>query len=838
MIMKTLKSTSTFGINYNLSSLIHTLTEKKGLEIRKEVYKQLHTIYKNGEDNELTEIQRRKIEICYDLYNSNGFSNSRKIFNKVIKEQPFGLPANIKFRHFPIIGPIAAHRVGERAARRSKFSIIDTSGYTANLVKQKINEKLAQWLSETTVDPLINQLYMQELQKYGVEDPLALPPDDRKQLLSQAQEQAQALLPEAIFEKFNKDYVSVVEERGARFLNYLIKQGNAYDNYREAYKSMMISGACLFKQGVRFNKPYLEHKNYLKAKIYKKPEERFFENADAVVYRDFMSPIQFYMEYYPQLTPAEQKLANQFPVTGNPHGSHNDIQGQFLANVVKGNVPMGQVSFDTNSTQGMMDWIKTLGMHGTNPLMHGSGVPMAHSQIRGLRPVKEVYRWEEDGSVGIYYLSAEYQLNPREGDIKFDWVNIDEIYETTEFFNGIFTQQRRVPYQYTNVLHPFDKVKLQYSGGTLSNLQGNTTNTSPMMKAVTMQYSYDLHSSLLDKDIANNIGKVLQILTNVLGTSTPEEFSRNLKSAKILPIDAQKLGMTVDQLNAIKILDFNNVVDATARREHLREIRNDAVMSMNYNPDRLGYPSPYKNNANVENSIEMSNAQTLDEELLMDQIEENVMQNYFDLAIQVYSNNPLETRYMTDDGDKAFLSFTKESAKDLAAASLNVKIVNSVEDAQLLDATKRDLLEQNRVQPGYLEPDEVVEIRMTKSIAKILNIGRKAKARMEKQRQQEQAMQQQLQEMLLRSKAEETDKKMKHEKDLLESRLETDRYKADKQSETLDRGFDVDQDGQSNAEETQKILSDAKERMHKIDTYVRLKELEVDKIKASKSKSS
>lgn len=838
MLMKTSMLTRQSGINYNLGSLYLTLSEKKGKEIRKELYRQLHILYKNSENLSLNALEKRKIQICYDLYNGNGFSHSKAVFKQMVDTtdlDAFGLPKNIKFRHFPIVGPIAAQRVGERASRPTKFSVVDTSGYTANLVKMKINEKLAAWLSKETIQPLVSQLYMQEMSKLGIEDPFSVNPDDRQQLLSQANAQVKTMLPEEIFDKFSRKYVSPLEERGSKFANFLLRQYKMHDMFREGHKAMVIGGGSVYKHGMEFGKPYIKQANLLKLKAYMDNDVDSFQYANAIVYQDSMSPVNFFIKYYPFLNNEQKAAADRFNVSPNPHGQIGDIQGQFLGAVLKGQVPMGQIQYDTNTEVGLQQYLNALGKYAgvSTNINQGGGIPYTHSQIRGIRQVKEVYRWERDGSVGIYYMDEAYQLDYTKGDIEFEWIAIEEIYETTEFMANVFTEQRLVPYQYTNILSPHTRVRNQYTGGYLSHLQGITANSSPMMKVVGLQYSYDLHYSLLDKDIANNMGKVLQVLTNMLGKKTPEEFSRSLKSAKIIALDGEKLGnIDVTQLgNMIRVLDLNNVSDTLARREHMREIKMDVALGMNYNMDRLGQPSPYKANASIENAIAMSNAQTLDEELVQDRIEQDVLQNFYDFAIQVYAKNPLETRFLSDDSEKALIDLNKDNIKELAAASLNILVMNSAEDVQLLDQAKLDLLEQNKMQPGYLEPNEVVEIRMTKSIARILNIANRAKDRRAQEVEQERAIQQQLQQALIDSKKEDTLAKMAHEKDMLKDRLATEEYKADKQSESLAHGFDTDQDGQSNQEETARVTTKSKERIALQENAIKMAALEVEKLK-------
>jgi len=308
----------------------------------------------------------------------------------------------------------------------------------------------------------------------------------------------------------------------------------------------------------------------------------------------------------------------------------------------------------------------------------------------------------------------------------------------------------------------------------------------------------------------------------------------NLKKFKILAVESEGMGLNDAQLNAIKAINLSNMIDIEARRRTLQEIKNDAVIVMNYNPDKLGYASPYKSNLSVENSIQMSNTQTLDEEKNYDLIVQNVMQNFYDMAVQVYGDNPLNTRYVNSDGDKAILELSKNDFTDIAEANMNIKIYNSLEAAQKLEQIKMDLLEQNRVNPGFLEPDEVVEVRMTSSIAVVMNVSRRAAKRRQDQMQQEQQQQQQLQQLLQESMDARDQQKQKHESDLLDKRLTVDKYKAELASDTLRKGFDVDSDGIDNASEAKTIEMHIKERIEKNKEILEYAKLNVEKQKIAK----
>lgn len=826
------------GYQYDLNSLYSTLASITSFEKLKETYTQLHVLYKNTEGLGFTALERRKIEICYDLYNGHGFRHSKDIGRHALKDMPWNLPQNIKMRHVPIIGPIAAHRVGERAARATKFTIVDTSGYTTNLIKNKLNEKIASWISNTIINPAIQKFYLEELQANGIQDPLSLDLEQRQQLLSQAEEKAHEELPENLFDRLGKEYTSALEERGARFADFLLQQYSIPFLFKEGYKSAMISGGQVYKWGMNFDKPYIEQKNILNFKPYLKPDKVFFSDAEACIYTDSISPVEYYLLYYPFLTRDNKNTMNKvnIPTLGSlPEIANMEYKGSVMSD---GNT-LNSVYNNPFTT------LNNLSPNSNFFLKRGQGlvgIERVHSQIRGFRRLKEVLNINpKTGEAIVYYTDDAYTLQPQIGDVSFEYTRTDEIFETTELAGKVYTEQRRVPFQYTSILHPSSRVKMQYEGAYLSRLQGNTENTSPMMKAVELQFCYDMHNSLIDKDIANNIGKVLMIFTNLLGDMGPEAFAKSMKSHKILPLNADNLKLDPQLMDKIRVLDLSTLSDIVERRNHMQQIRSDAVTTMNYNLDRLGYPSPYKNTANMENSIEMSNAQTLDEEILQDKIEENVLQGFMDFALQVYQRHPLNTRYSMEDGDKISLELSSMDIREMAEAAYTIKVKNTPDNFQDLNLTKQDLILQNRVEPGFLEPDELVEIRKTKSIARVLNIARRAKKRREDRAQAEQQQQMQLQQLMQQALDAREDRKQQHESDLLAARLETERYKADQTSDALNRGFDVDQDGIDNASEAASITAKSKERMHAIDSAIamatlKLKEKEIN-LKAKQPKS-
>lgn len=818
-------------ISINLNALIDVFAIAGKNAQQKKWYKDLHTYYKNYANSPEDYTELALMDICYDIYNGQGWNTSKRINSMALKkanDNNLLVPKNVKFRHFPIIAPVIQHRIGLRKSKPLRGVVIDTSGYSMNMAKRAINNQIANWLNETVVTPVAKQIEMEELQKAGVTDIYSLSPEDRQQLNSQTQDRLQQEVPVNIFDRFTKDYRSPLEEDAASFFEWLKNELNMDYLLPESYKHLLVAGRGPIKIDIKHGKIKLRVCNPRGHKAFLTENQHFFEDADANVYEDTISPVEFYTDYYENLSKDDKGKMAKVPQDWRPHGTLDDLQGKYIATLGQ----QGVFKQDTRTIEGMDNWIKHLGHlgHITNDLY---GIRRTTTQIRGGRYLKKVLRMEkETGEAGYFYIDESYTKNEAAGDISVELVRVPEVYNIEELGNGIFANMGPLPYQYNSLDDPFE-VRSQFYGSPISRMFGNSGHGWPMMKGLSYQFAYDMHQTLLDRDIAKNMGVVLQMMSKAIPSNmTPSQFASTLKSDKILLVDHEGMGLTPDALNSIRAINLSNTIDVAERRQHLAEIRENAVMSMNYNFSLLGTQSQYMAAKNVESSIDMANMQILSEETLQDKIEENLCNGILRIAQRVYRKNPPVGRFLGSDG--GIMNMELQSS-EIWNANLNVKVSYNYQDIQDLEKVRNAIIQQSASIPGYLEPDEFVEVFLTKSIARLQNISLKASKRRKEQEAQQQQMQQQMAQAQLEAAAKQKEQDNIHEANMLTKRLETDRYKADIQGQAMNRGFDVDQDGIDNMTEAKTIEMAAKERMHKIDAMIEMAKNEVAKKKAKET---
>lgn len=816
----------------NVNSLLEVFSIAGKNAQQKQWYKDLHTYYCRYSTSPDDYEEAALMDICYDIYNSQGWNSSKRINSlayRQVKRDNLLVPRNVKFKHFPIIAPVIQHRVGLRKSKPLRGTVIDTSGYTINMAKMAINNERINWLNSNIVAPIAKQIEQMELQNAGITDIFSLSPEDREQLNSQVQERLKVEVPVNIFDRLEKDYRSPLEEDGAAFFEWLKRELNMDYLLPEAYKHMLVAGRGPIKIDIVNKKLKIRICNPRNHRAFFVENQMFFENAEANVYEDTISPVEFYTEYYDKLSKEDKTKMGQTPQDWRPEGRIDDMQGKYIATLSN----QGAFTKDTRTPEGMQSWIEHLGRlgHIGSDLF---GIRRITSQIRGARYLSRVLRMNPQTQEPEYFwIDEAYALNPAEGDISLEKIKVPEVYNCEELGNGIYANMGPLPFQYNSLDDPFD-VKSQFFGAPISRMFGNSGHGWPMMKGLSYQFAYDMHQTLLDRDIVKNKGVVLQMLSKAIpSTMTPKQFAEILKEDSLLIVDHEGMGLTPEMLNNIRAINLTNTIDIATRRQHLAEIRNNAVVSMNYNDALLGTQGQYQTASSVESSIANANMQILSEETLQDKIEENLCNGILRLAQRVYKANPPKGRFLSPDG--GVLNMDLQSS-DMWQANLNIKVSYNYQDIQDLEKVRQALIQTSASIPGYLEPDEFTEIFLTKSIARLQNISLKASKRRKDQEAQTQQMQQQMQQAQIEAAAKEKENAQIHEANMLSKRLETDRYKADKQSDAMKKGFDVDQDGIDNMSEAKEIEVRSKERIAKIDAQIELAKIAVAK-KAAETKA-
>src|SRR5690606_49167 len=375
----------------------------------------------------------------------------------------------------------------------------------------------------------------------------------------------------------------------------------------------------------------------------------FYQDAEANVYYDRISPVEFYTEYYDKMNAEDRKRVNTVNAEWRPYGHMDDLQGKYIGTIDT----QGKFTVDTRTPEGMQAWIKRLGMQG-HTTNDGFGISRCTSQIRGTRYLKKVLTIsQETGEPEYFYIDEAYELNRSNGDISYELEKVPEIYNIEELGSGIFVNMGPLPYQYNNFDDPWD-VKSQFYGAPSSRILGTEDNGCPMLRALSYQFASDMHMSLLDKDIAKNMGVVLQMLSKAIpSTMSPKEFANLLRNDSMLLVDIEGMGLTPDMLNSIRAINLSNAIDIAARREHIANLQQQAMLLLNYNPSLLGQQGQYQAQKSVQNAIEMANLQILDEDILQDKVEEALCNGILRTAQQVYRKNPPKSRLALADGSFA-----------------------------------------------------------------------------------------------------------------------------------------------------------------------------------------
>lgn len=453
-----------------------------------------HTFYHN---EEVRQTLQNKI-INLNLY--NGIVDVRDLTNVVNPNQIDAtyVPDNIP--HQPIIVPKVDLLVGEELKRRFDWSVIVTN---ADAVTKKeedkkkfLMEKLSEYLQANYQEDELKQK-MDELGKY-----------------------------------MKYTWQDIREKMANQILKHYYQSEEMADKFNKGFKDALIMAEEIYLVDIAFDEPRLIKLNPLKVQVVRSSNSDRFEDSSMIIMTDYKSPNTLVDEYFDELKPEDIDYIMDY-TTNRSTGSYSDDNNNHT-------LLRDGISNNSGIYEDLLSFAEFNGhVFGNDYVDNNGNIRELKVRWKSLRKVQKIKYYDDYGETQYRFESEEYiPIKELGEESTLFWIN--EGWEGTKIGKDIYLKMRPLPVQYVKANNP-SKGHLGVIGQIYNTNQGRAV--SLVDRAKNYQYMYDAIFDRLNKAIASNYGKIMELdLSKVPAGWEIEKWMHFAVVNKIAVIDSFKEG--------------------------------------------------------------------------------------------------------------------------------------------------------------------------------------------------------------------------------------------------------------------------------------------------------
>ena len=674
-----------------------------------------------------------ELQTYYDLYNS---IFDEKDFKRITN--PFkvadGFPATPQ--DFNIIRPKVDLLIGEETKRPFNFRVVRTS--------QEATSELMDQEKEMRIQYMMSAI----MSRMG--------PEEQQQFQQQLQN-GEVMPPEEIGKYMRRDYKDVVENTAYHSLMYIREKCGIDNEFIKGWKDGLIAGEEVYYVGVQNGDPYMERVNPIYFSFDQSPDLEFIEDASWCCRKMRLTVAEVYDRYHDKLSEKDLDKLNEM-LTGRPSNDLGEKDPVDNFNHINMHIYDNPI-FDQKTRHNINVW---------------------HCCWKSFKKIKYVTFQDESGNAQIQIVDEFYKPVGTEIAVDEDWVV--EVWEGYRAGSDLYFGIQPISYQHISIDHP-DSQKLPYCGAVYSNTNSKPRSLVSILKP--LQYMYIVLWYRLELAIARDKGKVINMDITQIPKSmniTPDRWMHYLSSVGVNFINPYDTGWEIPNREGGKPAQFNQItaLDLTMSNvigEYIQlmdKIEQLAGTITGITEQRQGAISTSELVGNVERSVLQSSHITEPLFWVHNQCKKHVLTMLLNTAKGAWEeSNKKKLQYVFDNGERAFLSITKEFYYE----DMDVFVSDTSKDIENIN--KLQQLIQPAMQNGasLLEAAEILtndNFNIIKQKLKDMQDRQEQVMQQQQEAQQQQAMQ--IQQMQNEAKEQELM--------LKEAEMDLQRYKIDADNQT------------------------------------------------------
>lgn len=624
--------------------------KKKNKEWRKDNidHADKHTFYHS---EEVRQTLKNKI-INLNLY--NGIVDVRDLTNVVNPNQIDASYTPDNIPHNPIIVPKIDLLVGEEIKRRFDWSVVVTN---ADAITKKEEDK-KKFLMER-LSQMLQQNYQEDELKVKMEE----------------------------LGKYMKySWQDLREKMANQILKHYWSAENMADKFNKGFKDALIMAEEIYLVDIVFDEPTLTKLNPLKVHAVRSGNSDRFEDASMIIIQDYKSPNQLIDEYYDELKPEDIDYLTDYNSNSSKSRTYSDDANNhvLLHDTLEGN----EIYSD------LLHYAELNGHYfNSNYTDMNGNIRELRVRWKSLKKVQKIKYYDEYGEVQYRFESEEYIPIKELGEESTDfWIN--EGWEGIKLGKDIYLKMRPLPVQYVKANNP-SKGHLGVIGQIYNTNQGRAV--SLVDRAKNYQYLYDAVFDRLNKAIATNYGKILELdLSKVPANWEIEKWMHFAVVNKIAVVDSfkegnhgQATGKLAGSFNTQggRVMDMETGAYIQQHIQLLEFIKNEMGEICGVSRQREGQVSNRETVGGVERSVNQSSHITEYWFSQHENLKIRVLEAFLETAkIALRGANNKKVQYILDDQTIEILNMEGE---DFSEHDYGLLVTNSSKSIELEQAIKQ-----------------------------------------------------------------------------------------------------------------------------------------------------
>lgn len=568
---------------------------------------------------------------------------------------------------------------------------------------------------------MVKQQYMAE---NGIQDMMALNPDEQQQVQADLQNRLKSVIPRSVIDDLKK--VKTPDEKIRQvLLNYDIKAYDIEEKFIIGGEHSIYADEEYYMVGRKGVKPTLQGLNPKGVEWGGDENTDYVEDGVMATYVEHQTPHTFINNYGRQLVKKRgllndvKEYFSEIPGyymsgTNQKRANGDDIyieEERDFTDAVGANP--GLIDKDWRTLEGQQ---QIAGLYSALSRHHqpGWGIPVEYAVFKWTEEFTYVER-VENGKINEFIFSADYEKDPTKDKLvrKFP---ANRVYHGRRVANKFYVGVEPVPWQYYGGVNDYEP-KLTICGRRYNRSNGNDNGKTLMGPAIQYQLKYNITASKLAELEKGDIGKIMLWNTNMKPDGwEDDEYIAMMMKLKNVPYSTHQIGndKTVkpfyveDAGSGAQMDKYLATLDHTERMIH---------KAMGVNPDAMGNASQYQSNALTQSNIQGSQKQLLPHHNKRRLVKQRVLNYFSNVSLMCFLDDPEKQAMLLDDFSRMHLQM---NAEDIRASATSLFIVDDYSEAQDVERIRNQIL--TMMQQGTPLKD-VIAIMRSKSVSEMQEVA-------------------------------------------------------------------------------------------------------------------
>lgn len=310
---------------------------------------------------------------------------------------------------------------------------------------------------------------------------------------------------EEMSDYFQYSYKDMRELRANRLLTHYWREQSFHNIFNSGFMDELTVAEEIYQTTIEGGEPVLRRLDPTKVRVFMSGYSNHIEDADIIVYEDYLSPGKIIDVYGPELTSKQVRYLEELPKSVGKGAVNSmdqlDERHAFLPNFMMTDEAGGHNLFYSDVFGNLEGYDRLL------PYDLNGNIRVIHMYWKSLRKIKKVKSYDENGQEEFHFYTEKYVIDEAAGETEeIFWIN--QAWEGVKIADNIYVNMGPCPVQYNRMSNP----SLCHFGiiGTVYNFNNSHPYSMvDMMKP--FSYLYDAIHDRLNKLIARNWGKIIPL---------------------------------------------------------------------------------------------------------------------------------------------------------------------------------------------------------------------------------------------------------------------------------------------------------------------------------------